>query len=77
LSTTSQGLTAAVDPALHERTFKLLQSSVHNQDLVYFFRRFAPNSQAIIPVRDFFEKNYNSVRILFLTRPSATPVEFW
>jgi len=50
-----------VDPALLERTFDLIQSSVRNQDLVYFFRRFSANPKAIIPLRDFFEKNYNSI----------------
>jgi len=49
-----RGLTAAVDPALLERTFDLIQSSVRNQDLVYFFRRFSANPKAIIPLRDFF-----------------------
>ena len=66
-----------MDPALHERTFDLIQTSVRNQDIVYFFRRFTINPKAIIPLRDFFEKNYNSVRIVFLICPFAIPVEFW
>jgi len=66
-----------VDPALHEQTFNLIQSSVRNQDLIYFFRGFSSNPKAIIALREFFEKNYDSVRILFLTRSFAIPVEFW
>ncbi|KAH9955891.1 leucyl aminopeptidase, partial [Russula dissimulans] len=56
-----RGLTAAVDPALQERTFNLIQNSVRNQDLVYFFRRFGANPKAIVSLRDFFEKNYDSI----------------
>jgi aminopeptidase 2 len=52
-----------VDPALQERTFKLIQSSVRNQDLVYFFRGFGMNPKAFNAVREFFENNYNSVRV--------------
>jgi hypothetical protein len=59
----SRGLTNAVDPALQERTFKLIQTSVRSQDLVYFFRGFAGNPKAINTLREFFESNYNSVRV--------------
>jgi hypothetical protein len=52
-----------VDQALQERTFNLIQSSVRNQDLIYFFRGFAINTKAIIPLREFFESNYNSVGV--------------
>lgn len=52
-----------MDPALQERTFKLIQSSVRNQDVVYFFRDLAMNPKAIIALREFFENNYNSVRV--------------
>jgi aminopeptidase 2 len=51
-----------VDLALQERTFKLIQSSVRNQDLIYFFRGLSANPKAIIALREFFENNYNSVR---------------
>jgi hypothetical protein len=50
-----------VDPGLQERTFNLIQSSVRNQDLIIFFRGLATNTKAIIPLREFFESNYNSV----------------
>jgi hypothetical protein len=54
-----------VDPALQERTFKLIQTSVRSQDLVYFFRGFAMNPKAINALREFFETNYNSVGACF------------
>jgi hypothetical protein len=56
-----------VDPALQERTFKLIQSRVRNQDLIYFFRGFATNTKAIISLRKFFESNYDSVNIRLLS----------
>jgi hypothetical protein len=56
-----------VDPALQERTFNLIQSSVRNQDLIYFFRGFATNTKAITPMREFFESNYNSVGVLLFS----------
>jgi hypothetical protein len=52
-----------VDPTLQERTFKLIQSSVRNQDLIYFFHHLAVNPKAINALREFFESNYNSVRV--------------
>jgi aminopeptidase 2 len=55
------GLTRAVDPALQERTFKLIQTSVRNQDLIYFFRGFSMNPKATNALREFFETNYNSI----------------
>jgi aminopeptidase 2 len=55
-----------VDPALQERTFNLIQSSVRNQDLIYFFRGFAVNPKVIKALREFFEKNYKSVGFFFL-----------
>jgi hypothetical protein len=55
-----------VDPALQERTFKLIQTSVRNQDLIYFFRGFSMNPKAINALREFFETNYNSVGACFL-----------
>ena len=58
-------MTNAVDPALQRRTFNLIQSSVRNQDLIYFFRGFAANPKAIYALRDFFESNYDSVGVLF------------
>jgi len=61
----SRGLTDAVDPALQERTFNLILSSVRNQDLISFFRGFAINPKAINAMRDFFESNYNSVGVPF------------
>jgi len=54
-----------VDPALQGRTFKLIQTSVRNQDLIYFFRGFSMNPKAINALREFFETNYNSVRACF------------
>jgi hypothetical protein len=55
-----------VDPALQERTFKLIQTSVRNQDLIYFFRGFSMNPKATNALREFFETNYNSVGTWFL-----------
>jgi hypothetical protein len=52
-----------VDPVLQERTFKLIQSRVRNQDIVYFFRGLATNQKAINALRKFFESNYNWVRV--------------
>jgi aminopeptidase 2 len=63
-----QGLTSAVDPALQERTFKLIQSSVRNQDLIYFFRGLSTNPKATNVLREFFENNYDSI----YTRLEAT-----
>ncbi|KAF8496234.1 ERAP1-like C-terminal domain-containing protein [Russula emetica] len=56
-----RGLTNAVDPPLQEHTFKLIQTGVRNQDLVYFFRDFSMNPKAINALREFFETNYNSI----------------
>jgi len=56
-----RGLTNAVDPVLQRRTFKLIQTSVRNQDLISFFRGFAMNPKAINASREFFESNYNSI----------------
>ncbi|KAI9456781.1 leucyl aminopeptidase [Russula earlei] len=56
-----RGLTSAVDPALHERTFNLIQSSVRNQDIISFFRGLASNPKAINALREFFEKNYHTI----------------
>ncbi|KAI0280676.1 peptidase family M1-domain-containing protein [Russula aff. rugulosa BPL654] len=44
-----------------ERTFKLIQTSVRNQDLIYFFRGFSMNPKATNALREFFETNYNSI----------------
>ena len=55
-----------MDPALQERTFKLIQTSVRNQDLISFFRGFSMNPKAINALREFFEANYNSVGACFL-----------
>lgn len=55
-----------MDPALQERTFKLIQTSVRNQDLISFFRGFSMNPKATNTLREFFETNYNSVGALFL-----------
>ena len=54
-----------MDPALQERTFNMIMSSVRNQDLIYFFRGFATNPKAINAMRDFFETNYNLVGVPF------------
>jgi aminopeptidase 2 len=51
-----------VDPALQARTFDMIQTSVRNQDLIYFFRGLAINPKAINALREFFERNYDSVR---------------
>jgi len=56
-----RGLTSTVDPRLQERTFNLIQSSVRNQDLIYFFRGLATNTKAIMPLREFFESNYSYI----------------
>ncbi len=75
---TSRGLTNAVDPALQERTFKLIQTSVRNQDLIYFFRGFSMNPKATNALREFFETNYNSVGACFfaLTFPCGSALIF-
>ncbi|KAH9981908.1 leucyl aminopeptidase [Russula compacta] len=61
-----RGLTSPVDPALQERTFKMILSSVRNQDVLYFFRYFASNSKARYALREFFENNYDSVSFPYL-----------
>ena len=58
---TSRGLTSSVDPALQARTFDMIQSSVRNQDIIYFFRFFCTNTEALYALREFFETNYQSV----------------
>jgi hypothetical protein len=63
----SRGLTNAVDPALQERTFNMILSTVRNQDLIYFFRGFATNPKSINAMRDFFESNYDSVGVPFFS----------
>jgi len=62
-----RALTNAVDPALQERTFKLIQTSVRNQDLIFFFRGFAMNPKAFNATREFFENNYNSINTRLAT----------
>jgi hypothetical protein len=69
-----------VDPALQERTFKLMLSSVRNQDLIYFFRGFAINPKAINALRDFFESHYDSVSVPFfgvVLRCDRSTTEIW
>ncbi|KAH9169597.1 leucyl aminopeptidase [Lactarius sanguifluus] len=56
-----RGLTGSIDPALHARTFDMILSSVRNQDLVYFFRGFCMNTEALYALREFFEANYSSI----------------
>jgi len=56
-----RGLTNAVDPALQARTFNMIQTSVRNQDLIYFFRGFATNPESFNALRKFFEDNYDSI----------------
>ena len=63
---TSRGLTSSVDAALQARTFDMIQSSVRNQDLIYFFRGFCTNTEALYALREFFEANYHSVGIRLL-----------
>jgi hypothetical protein len=46
----------------------MILSSVRNQDLIYFFRGFGTNTDAIYALREFFEVNYDTVR--------ATPSRF-
>jgi len=56
-----QGLTSSVDAALQARTFDMIRSSVRNQDLIYFFRGFCTNTEALYALREFFEANYHSI----------------
>jgi hypothetical protein len=44
----------------------MIQTSVRNQDLIYFFRGFATNPKAFNALRKFFEDNYDSVRSLHI-----------
>ena len=39
----------------------MILSSVRNQDLIYFFRGFCTNTEALYALREFFEANYHSV----------------
>ena len=69
-----------MDPALQERTFNMIMSSVRNQDLIYFFRGFATNPKAINAMRDFFETNYNLVGVPFfglVLRCDQSATEIW
>ncbi|KAH8983497.1 leucyl aminopeptidase [Lactarius akahatsu] len=56
-----RGLTGSIDPALHARTFDMILTSVRNQDLIYFFRGFCTNTEALYALREFFEANYSSI----------------
>ncbi|KAI9451359.1 leucyl aminopeptidase [Lactarius psammicola] len=56
-----RGLTSPVDAALQARTFEMILSSVRNQDLIYFFRGFCANTEALYALREFFEANYHSI----------------
>ncbi|KAH8986246.1 leucyl aminopeptidase [Lactarius hatsudake] len=56
-----RGLTSSIDQALHARTFDMILSSVRNQDLIYFFRGFSANTEALYALREFFEANYSSI----------------
>ncbi|KAH9169598.1 leucyl aminopeptidase [Lactarius sanguifluus] len=56
-----RGLTGSIDPVLHARTFDMILSSVRNQDLIYFFRGFCANTEALYALREFFEANYSSI----------------
>jgi hypothetical protein len=62
-----------VDPALQQRTFKLIRTSVRNQDLVSFFRGFSANPKATHALREFFETYYNLVGACFLQTDYAVP----
>ena len=64
-------------PALQERTFNMILSSVRNQDLIYFFRGFATNPKAINAMRDFFETNYNPVGVPLVLRCDRSATEIW
>ncbi|KAH8986249.1 hypothetical protein EDB86DRAFT_3082967 [Lactarius hatsudake] len=54
-------LTSPIDATLQARTFDLILSKVGNQDLIYFFRGFSTNTEALDALREFFEANYNSI----------------
>jgi aminopeptidase 2 len=56
-----RGLTNSADPTLQARTFEMILSSVRNQDLIYFFRGFGTNTDAIYALREFFEVNYDTI----------------
>ncbi|KAI0259093.1 leucyl aminopeptidase [Gloeopeniophorella convolvens] len=56
-----RGLTGAVEPALQSRTFDLILTGVRNQDFIYFFRGLATNSKVLFTLREFFEKNYDTI----------------
>ncbi|KAH9030818.1 leucyl aminopeptidase [Lactarius hengduanensis] len=56
-----RGLTGPIDPVLQARTFDMILSSVRNQDLIYFFRGFCANTEALYALREFFEANYSSI----------------
>ena len=52
----------------------MIQKSVRNQDLIYFFRGFAANPKAINALREFFEANYDSVRSVSASIFSSLPL---
>ncbi|KAH9070829.1 leucyl aminopeptidase [Lactarius deliciosus] len=58
---TIRGLTSPIDATLQARTFDLILSKVGNQDLLYFFRGFSTNTEALYALREFFEANYHSI----------------
>ncbi|KAF8261355.1 leucyl aminopeptidase [Lactarius quietus] len=56
-----RGLTSSADAALQARTFEMIRSSVRNQDLIYFFRGFCTNTEALYALREFFEADYHTI----------------
>ena len=45
----------------------MIQTTVRNQDVILFFRGFATNPKAFNALRNFFEDNYDSVKIFHVS----------
>ncbi|KAI0029430.1 peptidase family M1-domain-containing protein [Vararia minispora EC-137] len=61
------GLGAAKDSKLLDRTFDAALNKARAQDVLYFFSGLSQNIDARRPLRDFFEKNYDTLYDKFAT----------
>lgn len=56
-----RALGSTQDPELIERTLGLIATKSRNQDVIYFFWGLSSNLKARLPLRDYFEKEYDTV----------------
>ncbi|KZV77286.1 hypothetical protein PENSPDRAFT_568462 [Peniophora sp. CONT] len=62
-----RALGSTQDPELIERTLGLIATKSRNQDVIYFFWGLSSNLKARLPLRDYFEKEYDTLYKRFET----------